>query len=422
MPLDTMWRPLHPRRRGRHGSGRLSGARCGVASRSVDLRRQAWPTTGTGTFNNFIDGESVAAGGGAHDRRAQPRRPARRSPQAPDSTRRGRRPRRQGRARRVRRLVEHDARRALAGAAQARRRARGARRRARRARGAQRRQAAAGGQGRRDPGAMVDNLRFFAGAARNLEGKAAGEYLEGYTSWIRREAVGVVGQIAPWNYPLMMAIWKIGPALAAGNTIVLKPRRDDAADHAAARRDRGRVPAQGRAQRRRRRRRDRPGARHAPRRRHGLADRLGRDRQVDRPRRGRHAQARAPRARRQGAGRGLRRRRHGGRRRDDRRHRLLQRRPGLHGGDARARAARRSTTTSCRASPSRPRATRLGDTLDPETDARAAQLRAPARARRGLPRAHARPRRDRHRRQGARPARASSSSRPSSAACARTTR
>jgi betaine-aldehyde dehydrogenase len=70
---------------------------------------------------------------------------------------------------------------------------------------------------------MVDNLRFFAGAARNLEGKAAGEYVEGYTSWIRREPVGVVGQIAPWNYPLMMAVWKIGPALAAGNTIVLKP-------------------------------------------------------------------------------------------------------------------------------------------------------------------------------------------------------
>jgi betaine-aldehyde dehydrogenase len=70
---------------------------------------------------------------------------------------------------------------------------------------------------------MVDNLRFFAGAARNLEGKAAGEYVEGYTSWVRREPVGVVGQIAPWNYPLMMAVWKIGPALAAGNTVVLKP-------------------------------------------------------------------------------------------------------------------------------------------------------------------------------------------------------
>jgi len=70
---------------------------------------------------------------------------------------------------------------------------------------------------------MVDNLRFFAGAARTLEGRAAGEYMEGYTSFTRREAVGVIGQITPWNYPLMMAIWKIGPALAAGNTIVLKP-------------------------------------------------------------------------------------------------------------------------------------------------------------------------------------------------------
>jgi betaine-aldehyde dehydrogenase len=70
---------------------------------------------------------------------------------------------------------------------------------------------------------MVDNLRFFAGAARCMEGRAAGEYLSGYTSIIRREPVGVIGQIAPWNYPLMMAIWKIGPALAAGNTIVLKP-------------------------------------------------------------------------------------------------------------------------------------------------------------------------------------------------------
>jgi betaine-aldehyde dehydrogenase len=70
---------------------------------------------------------------------------------------------------------------------------------------------------------MVDNLRFFAGAARCLEGRAAGEYLEGYTSMIRREPVGVIGQISPWNYPLMMAVWKIGPALAAGNTVVLKP-------------------------------------------------------------------------------------------------------------------------------------------------------------------------------------------------------
>jgi betaine-aldehyde dehydrogenase len=70
---------------------------------------------------------------------------------------------------------------------------------------------------------MADNLRYFAGAARNLEGKAAGEYSDGRTSMIRREATGVVGQITPWNYPLMMAVWKIGPALAAGCTSVLKP-------------------------------------------------------------------------------------------------------------------------------------------------------------------------------------------------------
>jgi betaine-aldehyde dehydrogenase/aminobutyraldehyde dehydrogenase len=68
-----------------------------------------------------------------------------------------------------------------------------------------------------------DNLRFFAGAARCLEGRAAGEYTRGYTSMLRREPVGVVGQIAPWNYPLQMAVWKFGPALAAGNTVVLKP-------------------------------------------------------------------------------------------------------------------------------------------------------------------------------------------------------
>ncbi|MEU0092926.1 gamma-aminobutyraldehyde dehydrogenase [Kribbella sp. NPDC006257] len=69
----------------------------------------------------------------------------------------------------------------------------------------------------------VDQLRFFAGAARMLEGRSAGEYMAGHTSYVRREPVGVVGQVTPWNYPLMMAIWKIAPALAAGNTIVLKP-------------------------------------------------------------------------------------------------------------------------------------------------------------------------------------------------------
>ena len=69
----------------------------------------------------------------------------------------------------------------------------------------------------------ADQLRFFAGAARNLEGKATGEYMEGLSSSIRREPIGVVAQVTPWNYPLMMAIWKIGPAIAAGNTVVLKP-------------------------------------------------------------------------------------------------------------------------------------------------------------------------------------------------------
>src|SRR5689334_20164786 len=69
----------------------------------------------------------------------------------------------------------------------------------------------------------ADNLRFFAGAARNLEGKSAGEYIEGYTSMIRREPIGIVGGICPWNYPLMMAVWKMGPALAAGNVQILKP-------------------------------------------------------------------------------------------------------------------------------------------------------------------------------------------------------
>ncbi len=71
--------------------------------------------------------------------------------------------------------------------------------------------------------AVVDCFRFFAGAARCLQGPLAGEYLEGHTSMIRRDPIGVVGSIAPWNYPLMMAAWKMAPVLAAGNTVVLKP-------------------------------------------------------------------------------------------------------------------------------------------------------------------------------------------------------
>ena len=70
---------------------------------------------------------------------------------------------------------------------------------------------------------MIDQIRFFAGAARMLEGRSAGEYMSGFTSIIRREPVGVIGQVTPWNYPMMMAVWKFAPALAAGNTVVLKP-------------------------------------------------------------------------------------------------------------------------------------------------------------------------------------------------------
>jgi 1-pyrroline dehydrogenase len=69
----------------------------------------------------------------------------------------------------------------------------------------------------------ADNLRFFAGAARNLEGKSTGEYIKGYMSLVRREPIGIVAGITPWNYPLMMAVWKLGPALAAGNVQILKP-------------------------------------------------------------------------------------------------------------------------------------------------------------------------------------------------------
>jgi 1-pyrroline dehydrogenase len=76
---------------------------------------------------------------------------------------------------------------------------------------------------RDEPPVCSDNIRFFAGAARLLEGRSAGEYMQGYTSFIRREPIGIVGQVAPWNYPLMMAVWKFAPALAAGNVSVLKP-------------------------------------------------------------------------------------------------------------------------------------------------------------------------------------------------------
>ena len=116
----------------------------------------------------------------------------------------------------------------------------------------------------------VDNIRFFAGAARVVEGKAAGEYTKGFTSMIRREPVGVVGQVAPWNYPLMMAIWKLGPALAAGNTVVLKPSSATPLSAIRLAELAADILSQGRAERDHRPGRNGwPSARHASRDRHG---------------------------------------------------------------------------------------------------------------------------------------------------------
>ena len=164
---------------------------------------------------------------------------------------------------------------------------------------------------------VVDNLRFFAGAARVMEGKAANEYMAGHTSMIRREPVGVVASIAPWNYPIMMAGWKIGPALAAGNTVILKPSARTPLTALVLAEIAVRHPPAGRAQRHHRdRRRDRRPARRPPEGRDDLGHRRHRHRQAHRQGRGRSGQAAPPRARWQGAGHRLRRRRPGCRRRE----------------------------------------------------------------------------------------------------------
>ena len=147
----------------------------------------------------------------------------------------------------------------------------------------------------------VDQLRFFAGAARLLEGKSSGEYLEGHTSSIRREPIGVVGQVTPWNYPFAMAIWKIAPALAAGNTIVLKPSDTTPRSTVLLAEIAGGDPAARGAQRRQRRRHDRSLPRRAPDPRAGRDHRLRPGRHRGRLVGGEAPQARAPRARRQGA-------------------------------------------------------------------------------------------------------------------------
>ena len=173
---------------------------------------------------------------------------------------------------------------------------------------------------------MVDQIRFFAGAARILEGKSAGEYLADHTSWIRREPVGVIGQVAPWNYPMMMAIWKFCPAIAAGNTVVIKPSdttpvttvmlAELAAKHlppgvlnvVTGDRVTGAEP------------------RRPPDAADGVDHRVGGRGPGRRGQRRRQPQAHPPRAGRQGAGDRLRRRRYRRRRRGHRDRRLLQRR------------------------------------------------------------------------------------------------
>ncbi len=237
----------------------------------------------------------------------------------------------------------------------------------------------------------VDNLRFFAGAARILEGRSSGEYMRGYTSMIRREPIGIVGGIAPWNYPLMMAVWKLGAGARRRQRPGAEAVRADAADGAPLRRARRRDPPARRLQRdhRRRRagrRRDRPPSRRAPR----LADRRRRDRQGDRPHRRRHAEARPPRARRQGAGDRLRRRRSGRSRGGDQDRRLLELGPGLHRRLARdrrpedlrrpARAPRPRSPVAARRRSGRRRRHRDGP-RDLEVAA-GARLRLPASARR----------------------------------------
>ncbi len=120
----------------------------------------------------------------------------------------------------------------------------------------------------------VDQIRFFAGAARMLEGKSAGEYMAGHTSYVRREPIGVCAQVTPWNYPLMMAIWKIAPALAAGNTVVLKPSDTTPASTLLLAEVAAEFFPPGRAERRLRRPRHRPGPGGAPDSADGLDHRL----------------------------------------------------------------------------------------------------------------------------------------------------
>ena len=271
---------------------------------------------------------------------------------------------------------------------------------------------------------MVDQIRFFAGAARTLEGKAAAEYMAGHTSWIRREPIGVVGQVTPVELPDDDGRLEDRPGDRRGQHRRPQAQRHDAADDAAAGRAGRRHPAGRRVQRRLRRPGHRPRARRAPDPAAGRHHRVGARRDAGRRGRLPRRQAGAPGAGRQGAGGGLRRRRPRGRGRRDRHRRLLQRRPGLHGGDpgaGRAAHPRRLRGRADRAGEEdhhhvRQRRRRRGRPRAP------GEQRRPAGPRDRLPRPRPEPRRDHGRRRAARATAASSWSRRSSPACARTTR
>ena len=215
---------------------------------------------------------------------------------------------------------------------------------------------------------MVDQIRFFAGAARNLEGLAAAEYMAGHTSFVRREPLGVCGAVTPWNYPMMMAVWKFAPALAAGNTMVLKPSDTTPGHRAAHGRDHGRAPAARRLQRRLRRPRHGPGPGRARDAGHGVGHRLGAGRHGGGRGGGAHPQAGAPGAGRQGARHRVRRRRPGRGGRGDRRRRLLQRRAGLHGRHPGPRRARGCTRHSLAALVEQAEGTTVGGTDNEDAD------------------------------------------------------
>ncbi len=193
--------------------------------------------------------------------------------------------------------------------------------------------------------AIVDTFRFFAGAVRNMHGPVAGEYLQGHTSMIRRDPVGVVASVAPWNYPLMMMAWKLAPALAGGNTVVFKPSEQTpltaltCARILAEELPRGVINViAGRGET------VGDGAGQSPQGRHDLADRRCRHRKENAAGGLEIGQAHASRTGRQGSGHRLRRRRSGRGGRGAARLRLLQCRAGLHRRVPHLRGAEDPTT------------------------------------------------------------------------------